>query len=176
RLDRNIGGLIFGVDHLFNPNWRAGALLGLSNSSLKSDHASAKVDSYQFGAYAATERDRLGLRVGATLSHHDITTRRSGFVDITSRNEADYSANSLQVYGELGYKFAANTVVIEPFVNSAYTHLRTSAFEEDGDASVVSGKRQSANVLSNMLGAKISNTIESGSGAFFRLSGMIGWN
>ena len=175
-LDRHIGGLIFGADHVFNPGWRAGMLVGLSNSSLKSDRASAKVDSYQLGAYAATEHDRLEMRVGATLSHHDITTRRSGFLDMTSRNEADYSANSLQVYGELGYRFAAKSAVIEPFVNSAYTHLRTSAFEENGDAGVVSGKRQAANVLSNTLGARISNTIESASGTEFRLSGMVGWN
>lgn len=176
RLDRNIGGLIFGVDHLMSPKWRAGTLVGLSNSSLKSDRASAKVDSYQLGAYAATQRDHLGLRVGATLAHHEITTRRGGYFDMTSRNEADYSANSLQVYGEVGYKFASNTVVIEPFVNSAYTHLRTSGFDEDGDASVVSGKRRSANVVSNTLGARVSNTLENRSGTAFTLSGMLGWN
>lgn len=176
RLDRNIGGLIFGVDHLMNRNWRAGALVELSNSSLKSDRASAKVDSYQFGAYAATERERLGLRVGASLAHHEIATRRGGYPDLTSMNKADYSANSLQVYGELGYKFTAKAVMIEPFVNSAYVHLRTNAFEEDGDASKVSGKRQSANVVSSILGARISNIVESGSGTAFRLSGMIGWN
>jgi len=175
-LDRNIGGVIFGVDHVMNHNWRAGALVGLSNSSLKSERASAKVDSYQVSAYAATEREHLGLRVGASLAHHAITTQRSGFVDLRSGNKAKYSDNTMQVYGELGYKFAAKAVLIEPFINSAYIHLRTRAFNEDGDASKVSGKFQSANVVSNTLGARISNVIESGSGTAFKLSGMIGWN
>lgn len=171
-LDRDIGGFLAGVDGDVANNWRLGLVAGYASSSLHSAAASANIDSYQVGLYGGTRWDAVDLSFGATYGRHDIDTTRSM---LTGSTTGDYSANSVQIFGEAGYTMDTAVAVIEPFAGLAYTHLKTDDFSEDGGVAALSGFGGSTEVTTTTLGLRASRQFSMGNGTVLTASGMIGW-
>lgn len=171
-LDRNIGGFLAGVDGDVTNNWRLGLVAGYANSSLHGAVSSADIDSYQIGLYGGRRWDAMGLSFGAAYGRHNIGTSRSTPLGLTS---ADYSADSVQIFGEAGYSIDMAVALIEPFVGLAYTHLETEDFGENGGAAALSGFGDSTNVTTTTLGLRASRQFSFGEGALITASGMMGW-
>ena len=70
------------------------------------------------------------LEISREVSH-------SGFDDQTS---ADYSANTTQLFGELGYGIAIGRSSLEPFAGLSYISIDTGDFSEVGGDAALTGR------------------------------------
>ncbi|WP_434723750.1 autotransporter domain-containing protein [Mesorhizobium sp. RIZ17] len=171
-LDRKIGGFLTGTDGFIANDWRLGFLVGYANTALFGAASSANIDSYQIGVYGGTRWDAIGLSFGAAYARHDIDTTRSvaGY-----SAQANYSGDSVQIFGEAGYTIDTAFAVLEPFVGAAYTHLSTDGFAETNSGPYgLSGSGSSTDVTTTTLGLRASHHFSLG-GTRATASGMIGW-
>ena len=118
-----------------------GLLGGYSHGSFSvPDRASSgDADSWHLGIYGGTEWNDLAFRTGFIHSWHDVTTNRTAaFPGFAETLDADYSARTLQLFGELAYGFDAGPVAFEPFAGLAYVRHDGGAYAETGGAAALS--------------------------------------
>lgn len=73
---------------------------------------------------------------------------------------ADYHANSAQVFSELAYDVAVNRFNIEPYLGLSYTRLDVAKFSEKKELFALSGKRETKDIYAGKLGARINYSIQ----------------
>lgn len=176
-LDRNTGGLLIGADTLVG-DWRVGLLAGYSHSrfDVADRFSSGSSDNYHLGLYGGTEWGNFALRTGAAYAWHEIETSRSvaipGLTDALSSN---YSAGTVQAFGELAYGFDLETGSrLEPFANLAHASLHTNDFTEQGGAAALTGTSGSTDVTFTTLGLRAGHNLAP-SRVDANLNGMVGW-
>jgi outer membrane autotransporter protein len=181
--DRDIGGVFFGGDADIGDTARLGLMAGYSRSSLTVDdrRSSASVDSYHLGLYGGNEWGNLAFRAGAVYAWHDISTRRAvNFTGFSDSLNADYSAQTAQVFGEFGYgidlgQTALGAARIEPFANLAYVNLSTDDFTETGGAAALTSGGGSSSASFTTFGLRGSSKMAIEDGVALAVNGMIGW-
>lgn len=151
-------GLVAGVG--IGGNGFAAALsAGIGSSEFQLDGRSdrAEVDSKYLAAHA-TYGAETGLRgtVGVSYAWHDIDTSRAITIaplaqTLTSNRDAD----TLQIFGELGYAIVTGNAAVTPFARLAHVDTVSDAFTETGGtaALAVSKADQKATFLS--LGGRV---------------------
>ncbi len=173
-LDRSISGFFMGADKEIGDTWRVGMFGGYTDADFDVDtpRASGSASSYHLGIYGGAEWGNLGFRTGLAYSRSDIDTRRSvAFNDFSEQLRGSYHADTIQAFGELGYKFNLGAAVLEPFVNLAYVSVDTDSWKESGgDAALNSSGGDQSNGVST-LGVRGSADI----GSNFSLWGSVGW-
>ncbi|MGU3494197.1 autotransporter-associated beta strand repeat-containing protein [Xanthobacteraceae bacterium A53D] len=178
QLDRSIGGFYIGADRLILDGWRLGALAGYSRSSMNVDglRSSLSSDNYTFGLYAGRQWGALGLRLGAAYTWHDVAANRTvAFPGFNNQLEAGYSADTMQIFGELGYQFRTGGVDFEPFASLAYVRYSADAFTETGGPAALSVTAQAADTTFSTLGVRVAAPVFSSGGSVITARGMIGW-
>lgn len=78
-IDRNVGGFVIGSDVQLG-DWTVGLLGGYGHTDFKATTrtlGSGAADAYTLGAYAARNWRGIGIRTGATITRHEIKSRRS---------------------------------------------------------------------------------------------------
>jgi subtilase-type serine protease len=174
---RNIGGLVTGIDGVVGDSWRLGALLGYGRTSLHDSGASASADSYQIGLYGGTQWEALGLRLGTSFAHHEIDTDRTAyFGNVSNRHSASYDADTVQAFGELGYRIDTALADFEPFAGASYVHLNGGRFREDGKISGLTGRSDGSNVTVTTIGLRASHEIAFSDTLTLKARGMLGWS
>jgi subtilase-type serine protease len=174
---RTTGGFVTGLDGVIADAWRFGILAGYGNSSLHSGGASASVDSYQVGVYGGRQWDALGLRLGVTLAHHEIDTDRDTFLGgVITGQSASYDAQTVQVFGELGYRIDTSYAALEPFAAARHVHLKSGSFHEDGGDLGLTGLSGSSDVTTTTLGLRVSHDFAVGQNTIITARGMLGWD
>ncbi|WP_454692526.1 autotransporter domain-containing protein [Achromobacter aloeverae] len=176
------GGLFVGGDQAVGGGWRAGGALGYtgSHSSIKGQSSRADIDSYSGVIYGGKAFDagpgKLNLTLGASYTWHDIDTKRDvNAAGVGQQLKASYSANTTQVFTELGYALPmTERITLEPFVGADYSDQRTRGFGESGGDAALTGKSSHNRVGSNTLGLRVQTTFESGSSQG-RLFATAGW-
>jgi len=93
---------------------------------------------------------------------------------LTNDLRANYNAGTTQIFGELGQRFAVDTITLEPFANLAYVNLRTDGFSETGGDAALTAKAGTQEVGFGTLGVRPSTAISWG-GFDATLRGMAGW-
>lgn len=177
KLDRSIGGVFVGADTPLVDNWRVGVLAGYSHSdfSVNDRGSSGTSDNYDLGLYGGTQWGNLGLRLGTVYSWHNLDSNRSiafpGFADSLS---SSYSASTVQVFGDLGYRMQVGPAAVEPFVNLAYVHLSTNSFTEQGGAAALNVQSDNSSTTFSTLGARASSSFAV-SGIDVTARGTLGW-
>ncbi|QPC42202.1 autotransporter domain-containing protein [Kaustia mangrovi] len=152
RIDRRIGGIFAGIDLPVLDTFRVGILGGYSNAHYDVDdrHSTAKSDDYYLGLYGGGEWNGFGIQIAGNYIWHDVSTARSiAFAGFSDSLSADYWAHTAQVYGDIGYTFELDGMVLEPFGGLAYVHVSSDDYEEKGGAAALSG---SADTLSTVYG------------------------
>ncbi len=157
-------GMVFGADALFG-DWRLGVLGGYGQSDLRIAEraASAKVDSYTLGVYGGRQWGPLGLRVGAAFSRNDLSTQRD--VDVggpDQRLTGDGRSNTVQAFGDLGYRIETGAGALEPFAGLAQVTLRSNAFTETGGAAALGVESERTQVTFATLGLRGSRDLALG--------------
>jgi outer membrane autotransporter protein len=173
-LDRDIGGVFVGYDRVIGETWRFGIAAGYSEADFHvSDRASSgNAKSYHLAGYGAGNWGALGVRFGGAYSWNDISTDRSVVLaDGVNSLSADYSANTAQVFGEVGYRFAAPLANFEPFASLAYVNLDTDGFTERGGAAALTTRGASEGVTYSILGVRVEAQLAPAA----TLKGSLGW-
>jgi outer membrane autotransporter protein len=138
-LKRTLGGILTGVDATFAETWRFGLAGGYTRSWFDvADRASKGAsDNYHLALYGGGQLSGFGLRAGAALTWHDLEIIRTGFAGTL---QANYSAQSGQVFGEVGHAFLLGTTAIEPYAALAHVALQTNRFDEGGGVAALTGQ------------------------------------
>lgn len=170
KIGRSISGFFVGADLPMLATWRMGVLGGYSRTTfdVKVANSSGTSDNYDLGLYGGTQWGKLGLRVGAAYTWHDIVTNRSvNFVGFSDNLSSSYNAETAQVFGDLGYRLDAfltpiGNIALEPFVNLAYVNLSTGNFSEQGGNAALSGKGDTTGITFSTFGLRGSTSFDIG--------------
>lgn len=169
-------GFAMGADAPVSDHWRFGVLAGFSRSTYRDKIFGSRAESrnYHAGAYAGARWGALFLRGGLVASLHDVVTRRpvhdAGFA---AGATAHYAGRGLQGFGELGYRFEAQNVSVEPFAGLAHSRLWTDDYREAGGAAF-SGRASRFDTTFASLGVKAATETMVGDRPT-RFSAMAGW-
>lgn len=177
-MTRNTGGLFVGADGVIGDNWRLGVVGGYGHSSYSvgERNSSAESNDYHVGLYGGTEWGDLAFRSGLAYSWHDIDTRRTAsFPGFANTLTSDYGAGTTQAFGELGYRFKVEDVILEPFANLAYVNLATGGFSEAGGTGALDVAAGGTNATFTTLGLRASTSFTLDNGAAITARAMIGW-
>nr|MDJ0514317.1 autotransporter outer membrane beta-barrel domain-containing protein [Methyloceanibacter sp.] len=139
--DRTLGGFISGMDARLAGSWRVGLATGASFSDVSVDerHSGANTSTYHLGGYVGGDVSGLALRAGGLWAWSEIETSRAvAFTGFFERQNADYDADTGQLFGEIAYPTRAMGIELEPFGGFAYVSVETGGFRERGglDASL----------------------------------------
>jgi uncharacterized protein with beta-barrel porin domain len=170
------GGLAGGIDGRVG-DWRVGTMASYSQTQFSADDVKSSGESgnYSAGLYAGTQWDALSFRSGLAFTHHDIETTRdvefSGFSDTLS---AEYGAQTLQAFGELGYRLALGDGEMEVFGNLSHLRLGTDGYEESGGDAALSADASEQNATFTTLGVRASQELVLGE-MTGTVHGLVGW-
>lgn len=158
-------GLVLGADWGIEEDWRIGVMSGKSETRLDSRGLDGDLDSWHVGAYALRQNGPMSLRLGATYSSHDGSTkRRVAFKGFSDRPEGRYDANTQQAFAELGYNLGRANVSIEPFASLGYQRYQRDTYTEKGGAAALKVHGQTQNNMNSTFGLRLAklNTLDNG--------------
>jgi outer membrane autotransporter protein len=164
-LQTSTKGLVLGADWSVGEEWRIGVMGGKSDTRLDSRELDGDLDSWHLGVYAMRQNGPMSLRLGATYSNHDGSTkRRVAFNGFSDRPEGRYDANTQQAFAEVGYNMGRANVSIEPFASLGYQRYQRDGYTEKGGAAALKVHGQAQNNLNSTFGLRLAkiNTLDNG--------------
>ena len=178
---QNVYGLFLGADEeVGSSGWRVGGSLGYTNADaeVKSRDASADISSYSASVYTGKGfshgMNRVNVMGGLAYTHHRIDSQRS-VTGLGQNLKADYTANTLQLFGEVGYAMGQYSKQgIEPFAGINISQQRVGSFQESGGFAALLGQSSSDTRTSSTLGVRAHSDIKL-AGKATRLKGTVGW-
>ena len=181
KLTQNVYGLFIGADEEVGSNgWRVGGSLGYTNADaeVKSRDASAGISSYSASVYTGKGFshgiNRINVMGGLAYTHHRISSERS-VAGLGQNLKAKYSANTLQLFGEVGYAMGQYSKQgIEPFAGINISQQRVGSFQESGGFAALRGQSSTDTTTSTTLGVRAHSDIKL-AGKATRLKGTVGW-
>ena len=101
------------------------------------------------------------MRTGGAWSWNDIDTNRAVmFPGFFERERVSYDGDTGQVFGELAYPVAMNSVAVEPFGGIAYVESSTDSFRERGGVAALRASDIDNDVTYSTLGVRIASTMQ----------------
>lgn len=149
-------GVLMGADWSVDPAWRVGVLGAKSSSHFDTQRFNADLDSWHLGGYAVRQDGPLALRLGAIYSSHAGQNKRG--VDILGYKDTlkgSYTANSQNVFGEMGYQLGSGDISIEPFAGLGYQRYSRDSFKEHGGPAALNVDAQTQQNLSSTFGLRL---------------------
>jgi outer membrane autotransporter protein len=171
------GGIVVGVDGGLGTPYRLGIAAGYLATSFDIDAAAAlgNIDSFHIGAYGSAAFGGLNLRGGVAYAHHEIDLSRGAVAGRFRGGEASTSADSLQMFAEVGYTFLlSERMTLEPFVGLAHVHVGSHDVVENASPFQATGEVASFDTTYSTLGARLVATVPTAAGAL-TFKGMLGW-
>ncbi|NYT44968.1 autotransporter domain-containing protein [Alcaligenaceae bacterium] len=174
-------GIYVGGDTAVGNGWRVGGALGFTDGRIKADSVGSRSDvrSYTATVYGGNQwaagNGQVNFLAGAGYTRHNIDSRRSINVGGSQTLKADYHANTVQLFTELGYAMPVGQVsTIEPYAGVAWSSQRTKDFTETGGSAALHGKGQTDDVTTLTLGLRGTTLMAVGQHDA-RLSAGLGW-
>ena len=177
-VDTSLGGILAGVDKTIGSSSYVGVAVGYSHSSssIGGVGSSADADSGIVGAYAGTSFGGVNLRGGLSYTFSDVDASRSvQLPGIADTAKGQYNAGLTQVFGEIGYGLAVQSVALEPFAGLAWAHLDTDDVSEDVAAAGLTGGGSASDVGYGTLGVRVATDLVLPNGAVFTPRASLGW-
>lgn len=132
-------------------------------------------DNIYLGAYGGGHWDKLSVRGGITYGIHQIETERTAtFRGFGDKLKADYDAETLIAFGEVGYQMPYQETMFEPFANLTHVKLKTDGFTKTGGAAALTSKSNTTDTIFATLGLRSSTDIQLGDRPAI-LSSSVGW-
>jgi outer membrane autotransporter protein len=177
KMDRSMGGFLFGADTPAFDTWRFGAVAGYSYTSfdVKDRHSSGSSDNYHLGFYGGSDWGQLGFRSGLAYTWHNIDTTRSViFPGFSDRLSSGYNAGTFQAFSELSQGIENGVTKFEPFVNLSYVNFDANSLHESGGAAALTGSGVSMDTLFTTLGFRTTTSVNLGQKVVTARS-LLGW-
>jgi|GEM_PF-1488688 len=174
RAEREVRGLMAGLDRTLNETLTLGAAMGVLKSETEVDRraSTAEVESFHGLIYAGTNfgawRVSGGLGYAWTVTE---TGRDIAFPGFSDAPVGDYDGSVLQAFVEAGYRMPASGGHVEPFANLTALRVRSDAFVENGGPATLSGEAIDEDALITTLGVRF----ETNPVGRFTVRGMTGW-
>ncbi|AKS07322.1 autotransporter outer membrane beta-barrel domain-containing protein [Pseudomonas trivialis] len=149
-------GVLMGADWAVDHAWRVGVLGAKSSSRFDTQRFTADLDSWHLGGYAVRQDGPLALRLGAIYSSHAGQNKRG--IDILGYKDTlkgSYTANSQNVFGEMGYQLGSGDISIEPFAGLGYQRYSRDSFKEQGGPAALNVDAQTQQNLSSTVGLRL---------------------
>lgn len=176
-LQRNTEGLFVGYDGPMGDAWRIGFAGGYSSTAFSTEGASSSgsSDNYHMALYGAGTFGALDVKLGGAFAWSDIANQRTvAFPGLFQTAQADYSALTGQVFGEIGYRLATGNGVLEPFAGLAYVNVGADDFREAGGIAALAGQGLDQSVTYSTLGVHVSGSVPL-FGMLATFNGTLGW-
>lgn len=161
-LHNSTAGFIMGVDRALGADgqWRAGGLVSYGRSMMQSGErsSSGRSNNVTLGGYGGTHWGRVNLHVGASYTWNMLALNRTvAFAGFGNTLSSHYNGGTAQVFGELGYRFHARGLQLEPFGSVAYVNQHTNSFHEQGGAAALRGQATDTGVTFATFGLRVSS-------------------
>lgn len=145
-----------GADWAVDHAWRVGVLGAKSSSRFDTQRFTADLDSWHLGGYAVRQDGPLALRLGAIYSSHAGQNKRGiDILDYKDTLKGSYTANSQNVFGEMGYQLGSGDISIEPFAGLGYQRYSRDSFKEQGGPAALNVDAQTQQNLSSTVGLRL---------------------
>lgn len=176
-------GLYLGGDTALVNGWRAGAALGAHDSRIETGERRSRADAHSYTAalyggkhWPTQNGNALNWRISAAYTRHNIDTRRNLNAGGAQTLTADYHANQIQTFTELGYALPlADRVVLEPYGRVGWTQLRASGLRENGGNAALQSGSHNEQVTTLTLGLRAYSEIALNPTTVARVSADLGW-
>lgn len=159
------GGLLLGADRALGDNWRAGAAVNYSNTSvhgtdnLSNDRSTA--DNYGVIGYAGYTGNPWYLNLSAGVNRQSYeSTRNAEFTGFSGRANGKFNGQSVTLQTELGYPISLPAdVVLTPMATFAYGYQHIDSYKESGGNGMALdvGSSHNQSVTSD-IGARVEKT------------------
>lgn len=176
-VSESIGGIISGADIRVD-NWLLGGALGYSqsNADVAALGSSFKVDSFLLALYGGTQAGPVNFRFGGSYAFNQINADRTiAYPGFLQQASAQYDGSTAQVFGEVGYGLAVQSVALEPFAGLAFVNVDTDGFAETGASAGLTGTADSMGVGYGTLGIRAATTIALSGGAVLQPRASVAW-
>ncbi|CCJ89878.1 FIG00554992: hypothetical protein [Cronobacter turicensis 564] len=165
------GGLLFGADRTVAEDWRVGAALNYSNTSVHGkDNLSGNnstANNYGVIGYAGYSGDPWFMNLSAALTRQNYdTVRRADFTGFSGTANGKFNGQSVTLQSEFGYPFTLPAeVVLTPMAGLTYGYQHVDGYKESGGNGMALdvGSSHTQSVTSD-LGARIEKGIDTGFG------------
>lgn len=156
--------MAFGIDAAFENGWGGGAFFryGDKDMEVKSRRSKMDIHSYSLGLYGSKTvpagEGELRFTLGGIYGLHELQSSRTvRFADINESHEADYKAHGYTAFAEAAYAFPlTESLWLEPFVNLAYSGVKTESAREDGGETALRVKTGTNEAAESRVGARVS--------------------
>lgn len=174
-------GLFLGGDTKLEGGWRLGGAFGYTEGRIKLDgsSSSSRANSYTGALYGsnswAVGAGKVNFLGGMAYTRHHLDTRRHVTVGGSQTLKADYHADALQLFTEMGYGLPmGQSAMLEPYAGLSWQNFRAGAFTETGGQAALNGERRRSDLTTFTLGLRGKTEFESGRSQL-SLSGGLGW-
>lgn len=165
------GGLIMGADRSLGDDWRLGAAVNYSNTSVHGkDNLSGNTstaDNYGVIGYAGFTGDPWYLNLSAGVNRQNYTSvRRADFTGFSGAAQGKFNGQSVTLQTEVGYPLALQAgVVLTPLASLTYGYQHVDGYKETGGNGMALdvGSSHAQSVVSD-IGARIEKTFATGLG------------
>ncbi|EOL8986503.1 autotransporter domain-containing protein [Cronobacter dublinensis] len=165
------GGLLFGADRTVAEDWRVGAALNYSNTSVHGKDNltgnNSTANNYGVIGYAGYSGDPWFVNLSAALTRQNYdTVRRADFTGFSGTANGKFNGQSVTLQSEFGYPFTLPAaVVITPMAGLTYGYQHVDGYKESGGNGMALdvGSSHSQSVTSD-LGTRIEKGFDTGLG------------
>ncbi len=179
-LDRTLGGFIVGIDApvygKLGDVWRFGVAAGYTEDFF-ADPTRGGDGTYGsvFGSlYGGARVGAIDLRFGAGYAGNSTSLRRTvAFPGFNETERSTYGGDTVQGFGEIGYRFAFARTVFEPIAGFTAIHVSQDTFREKGGSAALLGFGHDTDVQTTVLGFRSEASPFAGLPLVARL--MLGW-
>jgi outer membrane autotransporter protein len=174
RGDRDLRGIMTGLDRPIGEDAMVGAAIGMLKSELdvRPRASSGKIKSIHGLLYGGVNLGSWRISGGIGYAWTATETRRAivfpGFQDAV---EAEYDGSLLQGFAEAGYRMPLSGGWVEPFASVAAIRVQSDAFAESGGDAALTGEQRKEDAVISTLGVRF----ETDRAGPFSVRGMTGW-
>lgn len=160
------GGLLLGADRAIGDNWRAGAAVNFSNTSVHGKDSlngnRSTADNYGVIGYAGYTGNPWYLNLSAGLNRQNYeSTRQADFTGFSGRAHGKFNGQSVTLQSEVGYPFTLPAdVVLTPLASLTYGYQQVDGYKETGGNGMALnvGDSHSQSVLSD-IGVRVERSV-----------------
>lgn len=166
------GGLLLGADRTLGDDWRVGAAMNYSNTSVHGkDNLSGNTstaDNYGVIGYAAYTGNPWFLNLSAAVNRQNYdSVRRADFTGFSGTAKGKFNGQSVTLQSEFGYPLTLpSQVIVTPLAALAYGYQHIDGYKENGGNGMALDvdASHSQSVISD-LGVRVQKTVDTRLGA-----------
>ncbi|WP_318387918.1 autotransporter domain-containing protein [Enterobacter sp.] len=166
------GGLILGADRALGDNWRAGAALNYSNTSVHGkDNLSGNTstaDNYGVIGYAGYTGNPWFMNLSAAVNRQNYdSVRRADFTGFDGAANGKFNGQSVTLQSEFGYPLTLPAdVIVTPLAALAYSYQHVDGYKETGgNGMALDVDASHTQSVTSDIGARVAKTFDTGLGS-----------